>query len=279
MKTVILACYHKPGNYISADGYLPVQMGKAVSCHDLGITGDDTGDNISELNPYFCELTGIYWAWKNLKDVQYIGLCHYRRVFDFKASFFAPYNRTKEDFDKIDLSLPDFDKIFGNHDVIVPYPFYLKHSVVYQYCVAHNSEDLRICRNIIDKKYPEYIPAFNKVLSKNRFFGANMMIMRKHDFDKYCEWLFDILFELKDRIKFECYPDYQKRVFGFLSERLFTVYITHNKLRVKYANMAFSDESLKISKTRKLYDKIRKPFSFLRYYLIYLSSHTSRHPL
>ena len=56
--------------------YLPIQVGSEGK-DDLGYQRDNTGENISLLNPYYCELTGLYWAWKNL-DCDYLGLVHYR---------------------------------------------------------------------------------------------------------------------------------------------------------------------------------------------------------
>ena len=56
--------------------YLPVQVGSEGK-DDLGYQRDNIGEHISHLNPYYCELTGLYWAWKNL-DCEYLGLVHYR---------------------------------------------------------------------------------------------------------------------------------------------------------------------------------------------------------
>ena len=81
MKSMILVACHKPCNMYNKGIYTPIQVGKAISEYDLGIIGDDTGDNISQKNPSYCELTAQYWAWKNV-DCRYIGLCHYRRYFE-----------------------------------------------------------------------------------------------------------------------------------------------------------------------------------------------------
>ena len=83
-ETKILVCCHKPADIPDNGIFLPVHCGKALSDKDLGMTGDDTGDNISAKNPNYCELTALYWAWKNLKGTEYIGLYHYRRFFSFK---------------------------------------------------------------------------------------------------------------------------------------------------------------------------------------------------
>ena len=88
-KMKILVCTHKPGFVLQDDIYTPIQVGKALSNVDLGFLGDDKGDNISVKNKEFCELTAMYWAWKNLKNLDVIGLCHYRRYFDLNASFLS----------------------------------------------------------------------------------------------------------------------------------------------------------------------------------------------
>ena len=93
-KIKILVAQHKDLKVFSNDVYTPIHVGKVLSENkSFCLLGDNTGDNISHLNPYFCELTAQYWAWKNMHDVEYIGLCHYRRY--FKTEF------TKENIDNI----------------------------------------------------------------------------------------------------------------------------------------------------------------------------------
>lgn len=76
----IIVAAHKPYEMPDDEVYLPVYVG-AMGKTDVGYQRDDEGENISILNPYFCELTGLYWAWKNLSE-DYIGLVHYRRLFE-----------------------------------------------------------------------------------------------------------------------------------------------------------------------------------------------------
>ena len=88
----ILVASHKPDRVYHDDVYTPIHVGRAISKFKnemADMIGDDTGDNISSKNGEFCELTAIYWAWKNLKDADYIGLAHYRRYFETK---FTPAN-------------------------------------------------------------------------------------------------------------------------------------------------------------------------------------------
>ena len=80
MSVKIFAMTHKKFVPPPDGMYVPLQVGRA--CHQpLGYAGDDTGDHISELNAYFSELTGVYWLWKNYRDADILGVCHYRRYF------------------------------------------------------------------------------------------------------------------------------------------------------------------------------------------------------
>ena len=81
-KVKIIVATHKKYEMPKDDIYIPLHVG-AEGKEDIGFIKDNTGDNISEKNPYFCELTGLYWAWKNL-NADYIGLVHYRRHFCLK---------------------------------------------------------------------------------------------------------------------------------------------------------------------------------------------------
>jgi len=81
MDIKIVTAVHKPYWMPEDRVYVPLHIGREGK-QDIGFTGDNTGDNISEKNATFCELTGLYWAWKNLQ-AEYVGLVHYRRVFGF----------------------------------------------------------------------------------------------------------------------------------------------------------------------------------------------------
>ena len=74
--------------------------------------------------------------------------------------------------------------------------------------------------------------------------------------DCYCEWLFNILFECEKRINILDRDDYQKRVFGFLSERLFNVWVTKNQLKVYYAPVYQSGDVPIVIKIKKILKKI-----------------------
>ena len=106
--------------------------------------GDDTGDNISDKNREYCELTGIYQAWKNydkLGNPDYIGFIHYRRLLVFNEYEYDKYEQTKinkayrdifDNFDNDDLldkyglNLETINKYIQKYDLILPMKSELK---------------------------------------------------------------------------------------------------------------------------------------------------------
>ena len=195
---------------------------------NLGFIGDNTGKNISLKNANYCELTGLYWAWKNLQ-CDYIGLCHYRRYFGVDI-----YSRSLESKQKAIFQRADYEKLLQQYDVILPRKrnYYIE-TVRSQYEYAHNKHDLDEVENIIAERYPKYSEAFTKVMNRTKLHILNMFAMKKELFNDYCLWLFDILFELEKRIDISHYDIYQARVFGFIGERLFNVWLEYKLLKIK----------------------------------------------
>lgn len=200
--------------------YVPVQVG-AEGKKDLGYKRDNEGENISYKNKNFCELTGLYWAWKNL-DSEYLGLAHYRRHFTDKHMKGSKQERV--------INCSNLERIFQSTDIVLPKPrnYYIETNYS-QYVHAHHSEDLDITREIISEKYPKYLTAFDDSMKRTIGHRFNMFIMKRDKADDYCKWLFDILFELENRLDISQYNDYDARVFGFVSERLLDVWIETNK--------------------------------------------------
>ncbi len=221
----ILVATHKPYRIPADPVYMPLQVGAALH-EPLGYVKDNAGENISAKNPNFCELTGLYWAWKNL-SCDYIGLCHYRRYFAHPV-----YSR---DLDRVKASIytySDYEKLLQQYDVILPMKrnYYIE-TVRSQYEHAHFKSDLDETERIIAEKYPDYSAAFTRVMNRRRLHLYNMFVMSKARFDAYCQWLFTILFTLEQRIDISTYDTYEARVFGFLSERLFNIWLEKQQLR------------------------------------------------
>lgn len=234
----ILVCCHKQDIFAKQPPFYPIQVGKAISNIDLNIPGDDTGVNISSKNSSFCELTGMYWAWKNLKDTDVIGLCHYRRYFDFyhQGRFGFPSTSFKTaDFDSINLTIPDkIKKAVESGSIVVTKPRYYRFPLYYDYCECHISDDIRSLNIIIQKTQSKNIrDAFFKVFYQgNKLRHYNMFIMKWEQFNQYCSWLFPLLGQVENAIDISHYNPTQKRIFGFMAERLFNVWIVATNQRV-----------------------------------------------
>ncbi|MQM61642.1 DUF4422 domain-containing protein [Lentilactobacillus buchneri] len=253
MKTKILVAAHKkfqmPRNQKL---YFPILVG-AIYNYKQGINyqRDDEGVNISKKNPSYSELTAIYWAWKNLKNIDAIGLVHYRRYFIKRWHF-----------SKIDNVIDEKDvaKLLSKYDVILPKKRHYYIETIYSHYVhSHHKEPLDATRRTIIKLYPSYLSSFDKVMSRRSAHMFNMFIMKRQYFNEYCKWLFDILMDVDNSININDYSKQEKRVFGYLSEVLMDVWIKKNKIVHK-------DISWKFIGTQHILKKVF--FLFLRKFKI-----------
>lgn len=199
--------------------YLPLHVGAALG-EPLGYQADNTGENISELNPYFCELTGLYWMWKNLK-ADYKGLVHYRRHFclRWKGSKWASV-----------LTGAEAEALCSKYDVIAPSKRrYVIETLESHYSHTHYQDHLEKVEQIIRTSHPEYLEAFSKTLDKTNGHMFNMFIMRSDLVDEYCTFLFDVLFKLSEQVDSSGYTPFQARYLGRMGELLFNVWLSHKR--------------------------------------------------
>lgn len=274
----ILICCHKacelPPN---PDGiFLPIQVGAAISNMDLGMQRDDQVngepcDNISAKNKSYCELTALYWAWKNIKklypNLEYIGLNHYRRYFAFDKKYFSAnkifmnsefLSKYAIDIKKIQQSLTKTE----NSIVLLKkevFPF----NLFTNYALQHISVDLRKVEKIISDAFSDYSNAFHKTFYlNNKVSPCNMFIMHWAYFEKYCEWLFALLEKSEKLIDISSYDDVQKRIFGYLAERLLNVYAIKMNSKITYFP-AYVIDNQNYSYLHYQMNKIRFDISFL----------------
>lgn len=213
--------------------YLPVQVGHAGKA-DIGYQTDDIGENISAKNANYCELTGLYWAWKNLR-AEYLGLAHYRR---YLAS-----GHKKGDKKQRILTKEECERLLKHTDILLPKPRnYFIETNYSQYIHAHHKEDLDKTREILAEKHPIYVAAFDDSMRRTVGHRFNMFVMKRSLADEYCEWLFDVLFELEKRLDIGQYSDYDARVFGFVSERLLDVWLGTNGVPYKEVPCIFLEK-------------------------------------
>lgn len=236
MSVKLFTITHKPFTPPEDPMYIPLHVGRANAC-GLGFLGDDTGDHISAYNPFFCELTGMYWLWKNYRTSDYIGICHYRRylINESGALFTEP---------EIEAKLSQFD-IMTTRLLELPFPY--EHG----FAQNHHKKDLETTKTVLKEKYPSYADTFDRLVHGAHTYFGNIFITSKKRYDSYCAWLFDILFEVQKRTDFTGYNDYHKRLFGFLSEFLQTVWIRQNGLRACECKVGMIGEKYETRKLRR----------------------------
>ena len=228
MKTKIFVITHKKFKMNNIKDYVPLQVGAVINTNlKTNYLKDNVGDNISSRNRNYCELTGVYWLWKNYNDIDNIGICHYRRFFSKKMV------STNE---KYFLRSTEIEEIIKQYDIILPKKLRTKGTTVYRNFIANSvkEKDIENTKKVLKKLFPDYLEEFNKILESSHLSFANMMITRKKIYDQYCEWLFKILFEVEKITDFSKRTNQQLRVFGYLSEILLNVWVNTNKLKIKY---------------------------------------------
>jgi len=220
---ILVAC-HRPYRLPHEEPYLPIEVGaqKRADLH-LGGVRDNEGVNISQKNPNYCELTALYWARHNLPEsVTAVGLTHYRRYFG---------NKKTSDPLKDIYSLSDWSEFLKESPVILPPKRnYFIETVESQYVHAHHREDIETLRAVLAEKHSEYLPAFEQLMRGTKTHILNMFVMRRDLFNQYCDWLFNVLFEVEMRLDISSYSVNDARVFGFLSERLLDVWLNTNHI-------------------------------------------------
>lgn len=243
----IYVCYHTDGYFFSDDVFKPIHVGRAVSDKVLPIHGDDIGDNFSSRNPEYCELTAVYWAWKNDSTADWIGLMHYRRLLDFSRSSFKvdrygciPVHLLNDDqIRQFGLNAKSvYDLINTNSDVgaIVPKKWSVRNEGFdnlfdhYAFSPHHYSKDLNLTRAVIAERFPGDVGTFDRVMDGDSGYFTNIFLLRRDIFKSYCEWLFEILFEVERRADLTNYSAQARRVYGYLGERLFNVFMESNRL-------------------------------------------------
>ncbi len=199
---------------------IPIQVGKALTENCLSNVHDAIGeDNISDRNSRFCEITALYWIWKNDTSL-YKGLCHYRRHFELD--------------EKQRNALANSDA-----DVVLTIPIYNTPDVYSVYAYDHLEDDWKVMIDELEKIHPEYVETAEKLAKSNWYYAYNMLIAKKEVFDDYCSFLFPVLFACEKRIGIR-EEKYQGRYVGFLAERLLSIYfMKHRELKIVHCKKHF----------------------------------------
>lgn len=217
----ILVAYHKPAKLIKNDVFVPIHVGRAIATEKYkqneidrddynwlinNMIGDDTGDNISNLNNHYCEMTALYWAWKNfdkLGNPDYVGLCHYRRFFRL------------EDF----ISHIEQSDIYMTESVIYPEKLNM------QFSEFHTEQGLSLLKKTVAELFENDAESIEEFFDSEKLHLYNMFIMKKELFFEYAQWVFKIINQIHQTIDYENMSAYNQRYPGFCAERLLSYFV------------------------------------------------------
>ena len=251
----IFISYHKESEVLKSEIMTPIHVGAKKSAVRLNMIRDDEGDNISEKNDRYCELTAQYWAWKNA-EADYYGFMHYRRHFIFRDLPYELEDGALAEYDRIDLQYRMEAGLYDDairrcvegYDILIPSvtdtSIWGTMSNEIQFCSLENlhAKDFdTVCRTIVDL-YPDYEPYVLKFRTGQRAYWYNMFVMKKELFMDYSQWLFTILESAEKRVDLTGYDQQETRTLAFMAERLLTVWLDkllddRPQLKVKIMNI------------------------------------------
>lgn len=274
MTVRIYVTHHKPGKIVQNRVITPIHGGKTCAEVDLGIQGDDTGDNISHMNPYLCELTTQYWAWKNSSALDYVGFMHYRRHFlfgqpdgvvDSSTGCVNVYRWNKQYERMIAVDNPSLiNRAIEGYDVVLPPRFPIRNwgsdTVVHQLGTIpqlnrrpqYNREHVERALSVVESAEPDYAKELHEVFFEagGEYYFYNAYVMRWELFHRYNQWLFPLLFAIHDELDYSRLTASESRLLGFLAERLLNVYLrhyqrSHGDLKTNHIPLSQYDEGMK----------------------------------
>lgn len=275
--------------------YIHVQCGAFREQVSSLYVGDDTGDNISEKQPYYSELTVQYWAWKNYQ-ADYYGLCHYRRYLSFAKTRYRVNERNMvtepilsassirrhclTDSDKMQSLIIQYDAIIAEGANVKRLstpkgglPKTVRELWEGQDGVMIYKEDLELLMRAIRKLYPEYLESALKYLEGSEHIGYNCYILRRELFFEMCHFQFTVLAELEHLIDANSYKGNLKRVFGYMAEIMYGIYIyeleQRKTVRIKKLQLVYFEE------TRHPYNFPHKIWLMILAWLTFTFNHSS----
>lgn len=198
--------------------YLPVQVGAAGKPSIEGFQRDDEGDNISSDNNHYSELTGLYWAWKNLRDPSAIGLVHYRRHFAGNG-------------DRGVMSGEEARAYLKKAPVVLPKRrrYYIE-TLESHYANTLDGTHFDLVRNALEELSPEYLDPYNAHVAKTSGHMFNMLLMDRSLLNEYCSWMFPVVREAEKHLDYSGLNSFEARVPGRMSEYLLDTWMVKNRV-------------------------------------------------
>ncbi|MFI3300971.1 MAG: DUF4422 domain-containing protein [Candidatus Gastranaerophilales bacterium] len=262
-KVKIYVSYKDKHIPLKSDVIKQIQTGRAIADEIFEeMIGDDTGDNISSLNPSYCELSAFYWIWKNYAQIgnpEHIGFMHHRRHLLFGDNICTEnlpicFIGMNEEYISQKLAEQNIPKYISNYDMLVASPIHSDLTLEEQYAFYHHKTDFEYLLEILKKHSMEDYNLMQKHKKDKYVYFLNMFVMPKDMFFEYCSWIFPIIEIFYAQYKEREYDEYQKRL--FIGERLTSLFIEKKKLEgFKIKELPFSFVEIPETFNRSNYNK------------------------
>ena len=213
--------------YEKPDWIVPIQVGAILTAERVADEADSIGEQISGRNVNYCELTALYWMWKNqlllnssqnnralseANNIEYYGLFHYRRILDIQEE--------------------DLLRFRENHvDVILPYPTVHEPNIYEHHTRYVKDTDWEAMIAALWELQPVYAEAFEEILKQPYLYNYNIVIARRKILVDYCAWLFPILNRVEE-LSVPKGSERADRYIGYLGENLMTLYFLYHQRNI-----------------------------------------------
>ncbi len=247
---IIYVITHKKITPVDIEGYRILLVGaNKNNTFENNYVLDNTGDNISDYNDSYCELTGLYWIWKNSKT-DIVGLVHYRRLFVKLRIHFDLLGRhvvfnTKDAFRYLERD--DINSLLRKYDLIIKRSESRIKTVEEIFINQLGRETFNQISDGINAVCPVYMKTYQVILKAHSHINCNMFIGKKEIINSYCEWLFPILGYIDEKQVRKNGLRYHNREIGYIAELLFGIWITHNKIKYINIPVVFTEDSMTVN--------------------------------
>jgi len=263
VRPAVYVTHHRPSHLVEADPVLrAIQVGDGAPIPGV-VCRDNTGDHIADRNPHYCELTAQYWMWRSAPpEATHLGLLHYRRFLDFHQGDHRldPWGVVHESAfthgfqQRYGLTAAAITAAVEQADLILPRPWSVRQAgfrnlrAHYERSPHHHAADLQQAEHVLAEWHPHLLKPWQQLLNGHQAYFNNMFVLRRDLFERYCQWLFPLLEAIESRLPIETYNQQEARVIGYLSERLFNLWIhqlraEQPQLRVLELDRVFVDNT------------------------------------
>lgn len=175
---------------------------------------------------YYCELASMYSLWKDYPNEDIVGLEHYRRFFVNNDNQIL----TKEEIKSI---LQTSDIIMARNKLTCNVMTWIAketHNLLESFNGKTRILMYKWWMYVRDNYSHEFVDTMiSRMMTHNTYLGCNMFIGKKEVLDKYCEWLFPLMFSFFTDVM---NSEYESRIFGYLSEYVFGYWLRWNHFNV-----------------------------------------------